>query len=178
VAHPPRVLGHSRNLLLRRMISKLQISDWITLVLGAASFIAALAALAVAIFAIYRGNRNTSAATMVTLNVAFRDAWERFLEATPHGREFHFAELMNLFEIACAVYQDNSLAGVSGDLMKNYLEGILSVLIKTPYADEQIPKLLQGPTTFLHIKKFLDDKPKHPSVTVPNKWYESYARLT
>jgi hypothetical protein len=158
------------------MSNDLQTADWIAVVSGAASLVVAVSALAVAIFAIYRGNRNTSAATVVTLNVAFRDAWERFLKASDDDKEFHFAELMNLFEIACAIYQENSLAGVSGDLMKKYLQDILGVLVKSPYADEQIPKLLTGSTTFLEVKKFLNDKPRHPSVTVPNKWYQSYGR--
>jgi len=158
------------------MLSKLQVSDWIALVSGAASLLVALAALAVALFALYRGNRNTSAATVVALNVAFRDAWERFLNAKEDDQEFHFAELMNLFEIACAICQENSLAGVSADLVKIYMQDTLGELVKSPYADVQVPFLLTGPTTFLHIKKFMDDKPTHPSVTVPNKWYQSYAK--
>lgn len=113
---------------------------------------------------------------MITLNVAFRDAWERFLTADELHQPFHFAELMNLFEIACAMYQEKSLVGVSGDLVRRYMEEILGKLVKSLYADEKIPMLLTGPTTFLHIKRFLDEKPLHPSVTVPIKWYQSYAK--
>jgi hypothetical protein len=161
------------------MSSGLSQSDWIALISGVSSFTVGAAALIVAIYAIRRGNKNTSAATLVALNVAFRDSWEKFLQAKEDDldiKAFHFAELMNLFELACAVYREKSLAGNSRDLVRKYMEEILGKLVKSPYADARIPDLLTGETTFIHIKEFLNHRPAYLSVTVPKKWYQDYAR--
>jgi hypothetical protein len=147
----------------------LQTTDWI----AASSLIVALAALIVAGFAIYRGNRNTSAATVVGLNEAFRQAWERFLPATGTNRRHQLSELMNLLEIASAIHLEGSLAGVSDDLVKDYLNSVLRLLIGDSYSESEIPTLLEDPKTFIYIKKFMNRR-SELSVTIPTKWYESY----
>lgn len=117
----------------------------------------ALAALAVALYAVYRGNRNTSAATAAALVVAFRDAWDRYLHDgnDPTRKEFHFAELMNLFEICCAICRENSLIGVSHRLMVSYLRDAWKALEKDPYASEKKPALHTDKDTFSEIEAFM-----------------------
>jgi hypothetical protein len=140
-----------------------------------ASLFVALAALTVSVYAIYRGNRNTSAATLVTINEAFRGAWGRLLRA-PHGIQhtIELAELMNLLETACAVYSEGSLAGVSQELMKDYLYMALGMIVKDEVLNGEIPPLLHEPHTFKYIKLFLKAKRTELSVTIPLSWYESY----
>lgn len=153
-----------------KMIEKATQDQIIALV----SLLVALAALVVAAYAIYRGNRNTSASTLVTLNEALRQAWERLLPTPGVIHIEHLADLMNLFEIACGINLERSLAGVSKKLMSHYLNSVLRMLINNSITRSEIPKLLHDNTTFQYIKKFLGVKRKDRSVTVPLEWYESY----
>jgi hypothetical protein len=135
------------------------------------SLVVAFAALVVAWYGIRRSNRTTSAATMVTLNEGFRGAWGRFLAAQGESRSYELAELLNLFEIACAIYIEKSLTGNSRKLMAEYLEGILRVLVANEYTCQEITPLLQTPSTFIFIKRCLKEKRAVLSVTVPPAWY-------
>ncbi|MHB1936640.1 MAG: hypothetical protein ACYCOR_08650 [Acidobacteriaceae bacterium] len=144
-------------------------SDWI----ATASLIIALAALALSAYAIIRANKTTSAATLVTLNEGFSQAWVRFLQANAAAQAYELAELLNLLEIACAIYLEGSLSGNSRKLMFEYLDGSLTILVKNQCASKDIPSLLQSETTFIFIKKFLNKKATALSETVPPKWYES-----
>ncbi|WP_156964691.1 hypothetical protein [Methylocapsa aurea] len=113
-------------------------------------------ALVVALFAIRKGNRNSSAATMVTLNEAFRQAWRRFLSAGEEAeRQHEFAELMNLLEIGCAIYLEGSLSGVSRELTEEYLGNTLSLLESNDDARKRIELLRHSSTTFKYIRRFL-----------------------
>jgi hypothetical protein len=141
--------------------------------LAAASLAVAVVALSVAWYAIVRANKTTSASTLVTLNEGFRQAWGRFLTAYPDTRNYELAELLNLCEIACAVYLEKSLSGNSRKLMFEYLDGIFQILVKNEYSNEHVPPLLQSKTTFVFIKQFLRTKPRPLSVTIPPRWYES-----
>ena len=81
--------------------------------IAAASLGVAAVALAMSIYAIIRSNKTTSAATLVTLNEGFRQAWERCLqpqidEATSN---YNLAELLNLLEITSAIYLEKSISG-------------------------------------------------------------------
>lgn len=141
-------------------------SDWIAV----ASLGVAAAAFVVSIYAVIRTNKTASAATLVTLNEGFRQAWERCVKATPVP-DYELAELLNLLEVACAIYLEKSLTGNSGKLMADYLRGVLSHLIGTPGINDQALGLLQTPETFNFIKGFLKQRPAL-SVTIPPKWFE------
>jgi hypothetical protein len=145
-------------------------SDWIAL----ASLVVAFAALGISIYAIRRANATTSAATFVTLNEGFRQAWERCLRsAAGQGPQNDgLAELLNLLEIACAVYLEGSVSGNSRKLIAEYLNSVLSLLTKDPALNAQVPPLLQTEETFIFIKKFLRKKRSTLSVTIPPEWYE------
>jgi len=147
----------------------LQTADW----LAAASLVVALAALALSFYAIYRGNRNTSVATLVAINESFRQAWQRFLsENDEQKRQYELAELMNLVEIACATLNEGSLAGKSHKIMSAYLSEVLKLLIANDYANLEIGKLLNSTTTFANINEYLNVERKPPlSVTIPQEWY-------
>jgi hypothetical protein len=157
------------------MICDLSTSDKIAVASGAASFVVSLAALGLALYALYRSNRNTSASTLVALNVAFRASWWSFLNATKdEDKQFELAELLNLVEIACAICQENSLAGNSRDLMRAYLNTILNILINNQGVSVMVrTSLLEDKKTFLHIKRFIRNKPSYLSVTIPAEWYQT-----
>jgi hypothetical protein len=142
--------------------------------IATASLIIALAALAVALYAIFKGNRNSSVASMVTLNEAFRQAWPRFLNATSEEeKRYELAELVNLFEIACGIQNENTFTGISNRLLKAYLEEVLKLLVGSQYASEQITTLMSQPDTFQNIRKFLNSEQAQAlSITIPKKWYQ------
>ena len=101
-------------------------SDWV----AAASLFISFVALVVSWFGIWRANRTTSAATLVTLNEGFRQAWTRFFDAQQEGQHYELAELLNLFEIACAIYLEKSLSGNARALMFEYLDNVLQHLVR------------------------------------------------
>jgi hypothetical protein len=140
--------------------------------IAAVSLGVAFAALCVSWYAIRRANRNTSAATLVVLNEGFREAWKRFFHANEGELEAELAELLNLFEIACAICLEGSLSGNSSKLMNEYLNMTLRMFVKHEYAREHIESLLQTERTFIYIKRFLRERRKSISVTIPPNWYE------
>lgn len=152
----------------------MQTSDWI----ASASLAISVVALVVAWFGIVRANKTTSAATLVSLNEGFRQSWQRFVATLDDAKKDNvqldaLAELLNLLEIACAIYLEKSLSGNSRKLMFEYLDSSLKILVKSQQASEQVYLLIQSKTTFIYIKKFLRKKPAL-SVTIPPKWYESH----
>ncbi len=147
-------------------------------IIAAASLFIAIVALAVALYALYRGNRNTSVATLVSLSEALRQAWDRLLPKMRSGEQHttELADLMNLLETSCAIHLERSLAGVSKILMSQYLDDVLTLLIQTPALNDEVPALLQEENTFCHIKNFLNAKKESLSIAVPLAWYESYKK--
>jgi hypothetical protein len=131
--------------------------------------VVALAALGVAIFAILRANKTTSAATLVTLNQACSQAWERYLH---EPSDYNLGELLNLFEAGCAIYDEKSLTGNSRKLMRDYLDSVLPLLAKSQPVCDQAFNLLQSPETFIFIKGFLNERQVRLSVTIPPKWFQ------
>jgi hypothetical protein len=141
--------------------------------MACASLAVAIVALVIAWYAIKRANKTTSAATMVTLNEGFRSAWTRFFAAEGADRETELAELLNLFEIACAICLEGSLSGNSAVLIREYLNNVLRMLAGNDYARTHVDPLLQDANTFIFIKRFLKSKRSGLSVTIPPEWYEN-----
>lgn len=145
-------------------------SDWIAV----AALAIAVISLVVALFAIYKGNRNSSVATLVMLSEAARAAWQRFLSASETQKSFELAELMNLVEVGCAILNEGSLAGVSKQLLRDYLKEVIGLISKDAYATAEIEKMFSSATTFEHIRKFYKAKRSDPlSVTIPKRWFQS-----
>lgn len=143
--------------------------------IAVASLIVAVLALGISVYAIRRANATTSAATLVTLNEAFRQGWERYLqrdETVTGLADSELAELLNLLEIACAIYLEGSISGNSRKLLLDYLNNVLSVLSRHENVNLKALELLQTDRTFEFIKKFMKKKPAELSVTLPPKWYE------
>jgi hypothetical protein len=151
--------------------------DWVaaaSLWVGAAALLVSMVALIVACYAIFRSNRNSSVATLVTLNEAYREAWDRFLNNGPDDKARYrkFCELMNLIETGCGIVVEGSLSGVSKKMITIYLNDVLELLIENDYAKAHVPEMMHSPTTFECLKAFLKSKAKYLSVTIPPEWYQ------
>jgi hypothetical protein len=131
-------------------LSPLGASDWIAIGSGAVSLIA----LAVALYAIGRSNRNSSVATLVTVNDGFRQAWQRYFSAAEGAKDREFFELLNLIEIACAIHCEKSLFGVSRELSREYVEHVLLLLEGNMDARRRLEGAIHAPTTFKYIRRF------------------------
>ena len=149
-------------------------SDWIAL----SSLAVSLSALLIAVYGIRRANRTAAAAAFVTLNECLRQSWDRYFKVTkspdddPAATEL--GELLNLFEIACAMYCEGSLDGNVRTLAEEYMNNILRALVKSDETKERVATaLLQSKTTFVFIRRFLDEKTSETlSVTIPPEWYQ------
>jgi len=98
----------------------------------------------------------------VTLNESFRQAWERYLQRdqTETGlADSELAELLNLLEIACAIYLEGSISGNSRKLLVAYLNNVLSVLTRHQVVNLKALELLQTEKTFEFIKRFMKKRP-------------------
>jgi hypothetical protein len=69
-----------------------------------------------------------------------------------------------------------SLSGNSRTLMFEYLDNVLQHLVRNEYTNKQVTFLLESPTTFTFIKKFMNRKTPRLSVTIPAEWYETIAK--
>lgn len=123
---------------------------------GIASLGVAILALVLAGFALWRGNRNTSAATAVTLNDGLRQGWQRFLSApTDEAKNYELAELMNLMELTAAILCEGSFAGHSRKIMEEYLCLALSLFEADDDVRSRIAAMRHSPTTFEYLRRFL-----------------------
>jgi len=117
-------------------------------------------------YGIHRGNHNSSATSIITLNEAWRQAWERFLRAEDEAvKQYQFAELLNLLEIACALRIRNVLTGVSRELLTEYLDDVMRLLNTSDDAKGRLEALIHSKTTFKYLRLYLKYLRKHPRRT-------------
>lgn len=123
-----------------------------------AAVVLSIAALAVAVVALHRSDRNASAATLVSLYEALRAAWARYLAAgKPEAGEFEFAELINLIELACAIHQDKAVHGAAREMLEEYLIDVLSIFRSDTGIRARIASLRDRPSTFKYLTGFLSE---------------------
>ncbi len=136
-------------------------SDQLALIGDAASLVAVLigfGAIFVAWFTLRKGNRNSSAATVVALHEAFQAGWRRFLRAEGQERDDAFSDLLNLFEIACGIECEGSLAGVSQELMSRYLRDCLKLIERDEYAYSRLREDACDDSTFKYIYRYVNKR--------------------
>jgi hypothetical protein len=97
---------------------------------------------------------------LVTLNEGFRQAWQRFLSAKKTDPQYEFAELMNLFEIACAIHLEGSFSGNSESLIRDYLNRTLDLLEKDEDSMSRMKQMLDSAETFIYVQKFRELRAK------------------
>jgi hypothetical protein len=146
----------------------------LSLVVGIVALFVAAVSLVVAVYAIRKGNRNSSVATLVTITEAAREAWKRFLNAeNDNDRGYELAELMNILEVGCAMVNERSLAGVSKDLLKELFKQELAHIDGNEYARGQIKTMMSEPHTFEQISRF-----KERLHDTPRLWYRIVLRCS
>lgn len=132
-----------------------------------AALIVSIVALFVSFYAVHRGNRNTSAATLISLMSEFRTLWGEVLkhenkddESDVEDKfEYDLAEVLNLLEIASAICNEGSLAGKSKEICMDYLRKCLSMISKEEFVKKHIPSLCEEDENFCNIREFIRKTP-------------------
>jgi hypothetical protein len=138
----------------------MHMGDWLTL----SGVVVAGVGLGVTAYGIYRGNKNSSASSLIALNDAARQAWHRFIavkDDDDEAREYEFAELANVLEIACALCLKKVYVGVARELLTEYLDEVMHLLDGSEYAKRRLEALIRSPTTFKYLRRYLKARRKH-----------------
>ena len=138
----------------------LNLSDHEITALGLAVALASLAisafSIVLALRAISRSDKNSSAASLIAIYGGFHEAWRRFLGSKNDGeRQYELSELMNLVEIGCAIHSEHSFLGASGELIEDYIQSSLWLLADDPDVRSRVPAMFNSPDTFKYIRRFL-----------------------
>lgn len=123
----------------------------------------AVALTAIALFFTARqlriGRRAASAGAFIALNESFRQAWLHFRnidEADEAGKQYAFADVMNLLETACAIFDEKIFVGKVATLLEDYLCHVFILIQESDDARERIEQhMMLTDKTFEHIGKFL-----------------------
>lgn len=120
-----------------------------------ASLVVACVAFCVSLLALKRSDNNASAQTIIALTLGFRSSWKEFLEAKEErAKDFEFAELCNLLEVACATYLDRAVHGKSRKILRDYLVSVLGLMAADENVRQRITPLRERPDVFEFVKKF------------------------
>ena len=94
----------------------------------------------------------TSAAAFLTVSESFRSAWMEFRKANnPADRDFHFGELANLIERACALHNEGLLYGLTMELLRAYLDELIEMIEGDPETLARLDNLIVSDKTFEQI---------------------------
>jgi len=134
-------------------VSELGIADWVTLL----GLPLTLLSLALAASTLRQGNRNASAALLLTLQENFRAAWARYKAHAPGSEEqdFEFHDIINLFEAAAAALEDRAMVGSAKKIMETYICDVLKMFAVNPEVRRRVMRMRHDPTTFEHLVMFL-----------------------
>ena len=105
---------------------------------------------------LFHGRRAASAGSVIALNESFRQAWLQFRNAGDEGTKYYtFADIMNLLEIACAIFEDKIFVGRGGRLLEDYLCDVFNLIEQSEDAKKRIESMIHGEKKFKHILVFL-----------------------
>jgi hypothetical protein len=103
----------------------------------------------------------SSAAAVVPLGDTFRECRRGFFKAdSDQERHFHFAELANALETACAISRDNILFGHTKPVLEHYLASVFEIIETSDEAAQLLSKYLETPETWENIVWFLNKHKK------------------
>jgi hypothetical protein len=132
-------------------VTTLNFADYVTL----AGVVVGTAALIFTAYSVRRGNKNSSAASLIALNEGLRQAWERFLSASDEAtKEHQFADLLNTLEIASALCVKRVLVGVSRELLSEYLSDVMDIFDHNEDAKRRAEALVLSETTFKYLVQY------------------------
>jgi len=105
---------------------------------------------------LWAGRRGASASSVIALNESFRQSWLLFNRATTEfEKQYAFSDVMNLIEIACAIFEDKLFVGKSGKLLEDYLCHVFILIQETDDFRNRLEKMFLTPKTFIHALTFL-----------------------
>ena len=101
------------------------------------------------------GRRASSAGAFIALNELFRQAWLHFSNIDEAGKQYAFADVMNLLDSACAVFDEKIFVGKVATLLEDYLCHVFILIQESDDARERTEQMMMTPKTFEHIVRFL-----------------------
>ena len=119
------------------------------------AFVLNIAALFFAGYQLKIGRRGTSASALIALNESFRQAWLHFSNVDEGGKQHAFADIMNLLESACVIFEDGMLVGKGGRLLEDYLCHVFTLIQQSDDARNRIKAMMATEKTFEYILAFL-----------------------
>ncbi|PZA09623.1 hypothetical protein DNX69_22940 [Rhodopseudomonas palustris] len=138
--------------------------------------ITAILALLIGVVALWYAGRQLdlarkagSATALIALAQSFRSGW--YLVRTSKNddeRGYHFADLMNELEIACAVIRDEVFFDKSKDLLECYLLDVFDGIERDEQTLALLRPCLADATTFENIRVFLRNHRKSAEAFVPS----------
>ena len=103
-----------------------------------------------------RGNRNSSAANLISLSEALRESIARYSKAEQDTlRASEMTNLINLLETACVVLLDRGIHGRARELIRKLVADLLVIILKNDELRAFMATLRDEPTTFRNIYGFV-----------------------
>jgi hypothetical protein len=119
----------------------------------------AVALTAIALFVTARqlriGRRSASAGAFIALNESLRQAWLHFSTIDEARKQYAFADVMNLLESACVIFDEKIFVGKVETLLEDYLCHVFILIQESDDARGRIEHMMLTGKTFEHIVKFL-----------------------
>jgi hypothetical protein len=113
-------------------------------------------ALIVAAVQLFYGRKAASGGALIALFESFRQVWLQFSNAKDEGAKQHtFADVMNLLNMSCAIFDDNLFVGRSGRLLEFYLCHVFGLIEQSDDAKKRIQPMIMTEKTFEHILNFI-----------------------
>jgi hypothetical protein len=105
---------------------------------------------------LYDGRRAASGGALIALNESFRQAWLQFSNAKDEGKkQYTFSDVMNVLNMACAIFDDKLFVGQGGRLLEDYLCHVFSLIGESDDAKGRIERMITTDKTFEHILRFV-----------------------
>jgi hypothetical protein len=140
--------------------------------------------LLIALKTLRRGNLNASVSTASSLMAGIQTSLYEYIGSIPDSdlevqpsedQKDQMTEkleiLMNQLEMASAIYIERSLVGLSGMLVRKYLQEVLNLIVKNEYVCAEVKNLLHDEATFKYIRWFMGVAPKGSITTHPIGMY-------
>jgi hypothetical protein len=99
--------------------------------------------------------RASSAGAFIALNESFRQTWLHFSNIDEVGKQYAFADVINLLEPACAIFDEKIFVGKVATLLEDYLCHVFILIQESDDARGRIEHMMMTHKTFEHIVKFL-----------------------
>lgn len=119
----------------------------------------AVALTAIALFLTARqlriGRRAASAGAFIALNESLRQAWLHFSHTDEAGKQYAFADVLNLLESACVIFDEKIFVGKVETLLEDYLCHVFILIQESDDARGRIEQMMLTDKTFEHIVGFL-----------------------